>query len=46
MYSIKIKDVKSGDTKLKVNVMVLENLFAGDEGKSVRFDLKGELELS
>lgn len=41
VYSIKIKDTRSGETKLKMNVMLLENLFTGDEGKSVRFDLKG-----
>lgn len=41
VYSIKIKDTKTGETKLKMNVMLLENLFAGDEGKCVRFDLKG-----
>ena len=41
VYSIKIKDVKSGETRLKMNVMVLENLWAGDGGRSVRFDLKG-----
>ncbi|SNX88009.1 related to phosphatidylinositol 3-phosphate 5-kinase [Melanopsichium pennsylvanicum] len=41
VYSIKIKDTKSGETKLKTNVMLLENLWAGDGGKSIRFDLKG-----
>ncbi|KAJ1021862.1 hypothetical protein NDA16_003625 [Ustilago loliicola] len=41
VYSIKIKDTKSGETKLKMNVMLLENLWAGDGGKSIRFDLKG-----
>ncbi|PWZ01256.1 hypothetical protein BCV70DRAFT_91601 [Testicularia cyperi] len=41
VYSIKIKDIKSGETKLKMNVMVLENLWAGDGGQSIRFDLKG-----
>uniref|UniRef100_V5EP07 PIPK domain-containing protein n=1 Tax=Kalmanozyma brasiliensis (strain GHG001) TaxID=1365824 RepID=V5EP07_KALBG len=41
VYSIKIKDVKSGEMKLKMNVMLLENLWAGDGGNSVRFDLKG-----
>lgn len=41
VYSIKIKDIKSGETKLKMSVMLLENLWAGDGGKSVRFDLKG-----
>ncbi len=30
VYSIKIKDTKSGETKLKMNVMLLENLWAGD----------------
>lgn len=41
VYSIKIKDTKSGETKLKMNVMLLENLWAGDGGQSIRFDLKG-----
>ncbi|GAC95117.1 hypothetical protein PHSY_002692 [Pseudozyma hubeiensis SY62] len=41
VYSIKIKDIKAGETKLKMTVMVLENLWAGDGGKSIRFDLKG-----
>lgn len=41
VYSIKIKDIKTGETKLKMNVMLLENLWAGDGGKSIRFDLKG-----
>lgn len=41
VYSIKIKNIKSGETKLKMNVMLLENLWAGDGGKSIRFDLKG-----
>ncbi|EPQ25790.1 uncharacterized protein PFL1_06657 [Pseudozyma flocculosa PF-1] len=41
VYSIKIKDIKTGETRLKMNVMVQENLWAGDGGRSVRFDLKG-----
>ncbi|SJX66543.1 related to phosphatidylinositol 3-phosphate 5-kinase [Sporisorium reilianum f. sp. reilianum] len=41
VYSIKIKDIKTGETKLKMSVMLLENLWAGDGGRSVRFDLKG-----
>lgn len=41
VYSIKIKDVKTGETKLKMSVQVLENVFAGDDGQSIRFDLKG-----
>ncbi|KAN0062378.1 hypothetical protein ACQY0O_005260 [Thecaphora frezii] len=41
VYSIKIKDLKTGETKLKMNVMIQENLWAGDGNKSVRFDLKG-----
>ncbi len=48
VYSIKVKDTKSGETRLKMNVMVQENLFADleEEGpnkpiKPIRFDLKG-----
>lgn len=41
VYSLKIKDVKSGEVKLKLSVQVLENVFAGDGGRSIRFDLKG-----
>lgn len=41
VYSLKIKDVKTGEVKLKLSVQVLENVFAGDGGQSIRFDLKG-----
>lgn len=41
VYSLKIKDVKTGEVKLKLSVQVLENVFAGDDGRSIRFDLKG-----
>ncbi|MCO5566013.1 hypothetical protein L7F22_019688 [Adiantum nelumboides] len=41
VYSLKIKDVKTGEVKLKLSVQVLENVFAGDGGRSIRFDLKG-----
>lgn len=40
-YSLKIKDVKKGETKLKMSVMILENLFADVKSKATRFDLKG-----
>ncbi|CAO1638941.1 unnamed protein product [Sympodiomycopsis kandeliae] len=38
-YSLKIKDSK--ETKLKMSVMILENLFADVKTKTTRFDLKG-----
>lgn len=41
VYSLKIKDMKTNEVKLKLSVQVLENVFAGGEGRSVRFDLKG-----
>ncbi|KDN38395.1 hypothetical protein K437DRAFT_240138 [Tilletiaria anomala UBC 951] len=50
VYSIKVKDTETHETKLKINVMILENLFADldDAEKSekagmrmLRFDLKG-----
>lgn len=41
VYSIKIKDVKTNEVRLRMNLMVLENLWAKDGGQSVRFDLKG-----
>lgn len=41
VYSLKIKDTKTGEVKLKLSVQVLENVFAGDGGRSIRFDLKG-----
>ncbi|PWN34074.1 uncharacterized protein FA14DRAFT_161618 [Meira miltonrushii] len=41
VYSLKIKDIKTGEVKLKLSVQVLENVFAGDGGRSIRFDLKG-----
>lgn len=40
-YTLKVKDTKSGETKMKMSVMILENLFAGIGSKAVRFDLKG-----
>ncbi|PWN52359.1 hypothetical protein IE53DRAFT_287745 [Violaceomyces palustris] len=44
VYSIKVKDLKSNETRLKMNLMVLENLWApGSEGARniIKFDLKG-----
>lgn len=40
-YSLKIKDIKKGETKLRMSVMVLENVFADVKSKAIRFDLKG-----
>lgn len=41
VYTLKIKDVKSGEVKLKISVQVLENVFAQDGDRGIRFDLKG-----
>jgi hypothetical protein len=41
VYSLKIKDVKTHEVKLKLSVQVLENVFSGDFGETIRFDLKG-----
>ncbi|UZJ55341.1 hypothetical protein CBS101457_004661 [Exobasidium rhododendri] len=41
VYTLKIKNVKTGEVKLKMSVQVLENVFAGDQGESIRFDIKG-----
>lgn len=41
VYTVKIKNVKTGETKLKMSVQVLENVFAADAGESIRFDIKG-----
>lgn len=40
-YSLKIKDVKTGEVKMKMSLMILENVFADGDEKSVKFDLKG-----
>lgn len=41
-YSLKIKDIKTGETRLKMSIMVIENLFADTEAQdALRFDLKG-----
>lgn len=41
VYTLKFKNVKTGEVKLKMSVQVLENVFAGDKGESIRFDIKG-----
>lgn len=41
-YSLKIKDTKTGESRLKMSLMVIENLFADVSAhETMRFDLKG-----
>lgn len=40
-YSLKIKDMRTGEVRMKMSVMLLENVFADEDEKTVKFDLKG-----
>ncbi|PWN19262.1 hypothetical protein BCV69DRAFT_300583 [Microstroma glucosiphilum] len=40
-YSLKIKDMKTGEVRLKMSLMILENVFADGDEKTIKFDLKG-----